>query len=330
MRSTQLLKPTIILLVSFLFLSQTVFATGTFQLSQFKDSLTTVLYQQSTSNKIPYTHFFYFIYSGDSIPSFSVIRNKFPPGMNFSDIKVGQNGFNSIEFSGTPTTAGNYPLTLVLTDNKGALLTQPFNFKVEEHTINILTDSIPRGTANKPYLGKIDINYSSHPKTGFFPRIIFKNLPEGLQYKVTNTTWLDYNFGTATIEIFGNPIRNGQSQIELSLTQSGLEDERAYNGSYEDFLNRERDNRIKKEYTLIIDEEKLPIVIAKKEVVKPETPKPPINIQTAPPPTPISNNNVIVQNNNKAFVPEKNATKKVVLSDILNNFFRYFISLFNR
>ena len=267
------------------------FATGIFQLQEFNKTIKTVINQ-------PHITTFSFLYSGDYIANFNVLGSSFPSNMRFSSIKYGASGFNSIEFSGTPNTAGKYPMTLVLTDNNGALLTQSFDFEVEASPITIQTNSLPSGIINKPYSGKIDISYIAYPKTGAGAIITFKNLPEGLSFKYATSSWLGIGFGIGTIEISGTPIKSGDFQIELSATQGGI--------NYNDFnsLNEIQKLTTKKTYTIIINDD----ISLALNVASPTTS---INIEAGNASIPLKKKPIQVTPEKKAGIPSNNLIKEI-------------------
>jgi hypothetical protein len=99
-------------------------AIGTFQILNNFPTSTTVIEDQS------YSYTLNFLYSGTDIPAVSVLGTSLPGGMKVGAIKNAGNGLYSVSISGMELSNRDYPLTIELTDNDGAVLTQPFDFKV--------------------------------------------------------------------------------------------------------------------------------------------------------------------------------------------------------
>jgi hypothetical protein len=100
-------------------------AAGTFQILNFPTSTTITAGQQ-------YDFYISFLYSGDNIPSVSLVGNPLPDGQTVGVIIPSGNGLYNVQVSGKSSNIGTYPLTLELTDNYGAFLTQPFTFIMKQ------------------------------------------------------------------------------------------------------------------------------------------------------------------------------------------------------
>jgi hypothetical protein len=98
-------------------------AAGTFQILNFPTS-TTVTANQS------YSFYVSFLYSGNNVPGVSFVGNPLPDNFNVGVITYEGNGLDNVQITGDSKNLGVYPLTLALTDNYGAFLTQPFTFTV--------------------------------------------------------------------------------------------------------------------------------------------------------------------------------------------------------
>lgn len=224
-----------------LFFPHSALGVGTFQLHKFSTSLRAVIHQ-------PYETTLEFSYKGDYVPEFKLSAKELPSGLKFHKIKMGIDGQGYIKIDGTPTSPGDYAITLTLKDGHGATLSQPFSFKIERYPIVIITETLPSGTLNKAYAGHIDIEYAGYRQTGAFPKISFANLPAKITFKIGATTWSEAGFGTATIELFGTPTTSGESLVTLTATQGGI--------NYNDFTSLSDIERltVKKEFSLIIGE----------------------------------------------------------------------------
>jgi hypothetical protein len=113
----------LIVVVGFGFSLHPVRAAGTFQILNFPTS-TTVTANQS------YSFYVSFLYSGNNIPGVSFVGNPLPDNFNVGVITYAGNGLDNVQITGDSKNLGVYPLTLALTDNYGAFLTQPFTFTV--------------------------------------------------------------------------------------------------------------------------------------------------------------------------------------------------------
>ena len=101
-----------------------------------------------------------FLYSGTNQNRLgvSIVGGKLPGGMKLDNITYSGNGLFSIGLYGTPTQVGNFPLNIVVTDNSGAMATQPLDYKVSGLTF-IGDSSLPDATPYKQYSQKIIYSY---------------------------------------------------------------------------------------------------------------------------------------------------------------------------
>jgi len=164
----------VIFLISFFLFSQNAHATGigSFQLLNFPASITKIVGQQSSV-------YINFLYSGQaSQVGVSFVGDTLPDGMQLGYVSYGAYGVDGIEWSGIPTTVGDYPLTLVLTDNNGVILSQPLDFKVVSNTnlVTFTTNSLPNAVLNQNYSTVIKYTYLGTD----YPYISFGNFPQGL------------------------------------------------------------------------------------------------------------------------------------------------------
>jgi hypothetical protein len=156
------------ILIGSLFEITPAFAAGTFT---YLDSGT----YASALVGVSYKTFINFIYSGTYYPGVSIVGNTLPAGLGLGQIRSGANGVDSIPLTGTPTEAGNYSFTLLLTDNNGAVLTKEVNITIESKSLySISTDTLADVVVGKPYDQEIDFHYY-----GNAPVPSFDGLPNG-------------------------------------------------------------------------------------------------------------------------------------------------------
>ena len=155
-------------------------ATGFFSLINFNDSIT-AMENDSFSEDIS------FLYSGDSVPQVQLVGTDLPDGANISEVIHDGDVLYHFTFFGMVEKPSEYSMTLILTDNQGAILTQPYTLKVVGLNIDITTDSLPNADLHTPYLGTIYFNFVGRFK---YPPTI-SELPIGLtsefNYKTNNT-----------------------------------------------------------------------------------------------------------------------------------------------
>ncbi|MFA6551464.1 MAG: hypothetical protein WCV41_02985, partial [Patescibacteria group bacterium] len=96
---------------------------------------------------------------------------------------------------------GEYPLTLILTDNDGAILTQPYILNVVGLSINVLTDSLSKFDLNEPYSDTIDFNF-----VGYIGTPTITGLPEVMtsEFESKSNRTVGYFSGSGHIKIIGN------------------------------------------------------------------------------------------------------------------------------
>lgn len=188
-------------------------AAGTFQLIGFSNSVKAAVGQ-------PYSMTINYFYSGNNYSDLSLVgSHALIDDLKFSPVAYGSNGFDSVVLSGTPTVVGDYLLTLVLTDNYGALLSQPFDFNVVgDHILNITTNSIPDGTAGLNYSAAINLNWIG----GNDPTFTFFGLPRGISQQYVSNRIASNNSGSETINLSGSPIAPGQFTITLSAVEGNI------------------------------------------------------------------------------------------------------------
>ncbi len=73
-----------------------------------------------------------YVYSGSNYTHVSIVGTNLPQDLELGSVTYGNNGVDNITLSGIPTQTGDYPLTLVVTDNNGALVNQSFDLKVND------------------------------------------------------------------------------------------------------------------------------------------------------------------------------------------------------
>ncbi len=182
--------------------STSVSGAGTFQLVNFPSSM------QATVSQ-PYSTYINFLYSGQGTEHVSVVGTHLPGGMTLGAVSYGINGVDNIKYSGTPTDAGDYPISLVLTDNSGTILNQPFDFKVSNL---FTTTSLPDATVGQAYSAKI---YFAGLASN--SNIIGYNIPENLTLGLTTVTNQDSGAGYVTLT--GTPYEPGTVSIQLGARQ---------------------------------------------------------------------------------------------------------------
>lgn len=125
-----------------------------------------------------------FVYSGTATPSASIVGTALPTGLSLGSIIQQGNGVDAVTISGVPTFAGQYPITLVLTDNEGALLTEQYNLTVSydaSFSLDEINFSLPSGTAYTPYNATINFLYNNSVYSqGFTPTATFSGLPSSV------------------------------------------------------------------------------------------------------------------------------------------------------
>jgi len=145
-----------------------IFAAGSFELIDFPETFTAVVGQD-------FDAWVNFYYSGTEYkPKASIVGKLFPNDVKLGPVSSQGNSLYNILYSGIPKNPGEYPLTLTLSDDYGALLTKKFIFKVVGLSFPN-NGSLPDAIVNKPYSYNLTYNY---PYSGNdLPRIIFYDVP---------------------------------------------------------------------------------------------------------------------------------------------------------
>jgi hypothetical protein len=125
-----------------------VSAVGTIQLVDFSDQVNAIVGHRSL---IPIN----FLYSGDFHAGLGISIKGLPSWLEFGSIIDKGNGYNTINIIGNPEVSGKFNLTLILTDNNGALLTRPFSLIVSPNNFNL-----PNAVANQSYSQYIPFDYT--------------------------------------------------------------------------------------------------------------------------------------------------------------------------
>ncbi|MDQ3380286.1 MAG: putative Ig domain-containing protein [Actinomycetota bacterium] len=134
-----------------------------------------------------------------------------PPGLGLSATG---------EISGTPSAAGNYPLTIRVTDNLAQTSMRPLTIAVAD-SLSITTTSVPAATAGQAYSqqttatgGKVDYSWS----------VVGGSLPPGLSLTpgtpsaaISGTTPGNYTF-TVQVADSGNPTRTASQNLSIDVS----------------------------------------------------------------------------------------------------------------
>lgn len=210
----------IICVITFFSATNYANAAGTFTLISPKSS------QLTAAVNLPFSAYINYSYSGDYFSSASIVAADLPESMKLGTINYGANGVSSVPLLFTPTTIGDYPITLVLTDNHGATLSQSYDINViNPAPFQLKNQSLPDGVIGKQYSSSIYIDYF-----GFSPNVNVSNIPDGLSYKfnsISKKTAIPQ--GTFEIIISGYPSKAGKYLIALGLVQKNVDI-----GSYEE------------------------------------------------------------------------------------------------
>jgi hypothetical protein len=185
-----------------------IFAEGTIQLVSFQNQI-----KESVGSDfyVPIN----FIYSGSysdqlgvSIVGTNGFATSLPPGVNLSAINHGINGVDSITLSGIPTASGDYPLSLIITDNNGALLTQSFDFSVASNN-----SYLPDAVVYQSYSQNVFVGYPNDSGVVVHFSAWQNNLPSGdvgIQTPIANS----YD-GYTILRL--NPYKTGKFVIEADI-----------------------------------------------------------------------------------------------------------------
>lgn len=187
----------------FLFPSR-VMASGTFELVDFSDSYTATVGQE-------FKTYISFYYSGTAYtPKVSITGKSFPEGISLGVLKIGGTSLYNIEYSGVAKTQGSYSLTLLLTDDYGALLTKHFTINVNGL---VFTDkTLPNATIDQLYTQKISFSYPGQET----PRITF-DFPESIY-----PSYIDPNGFNGSITIKFIPRKIGQFTFKAKAALDGI------------------------------------------------------------------------------------------------------------
>jgi hypothetical protein len=157
--------------------------------------------------------------TGDSPPfTWSVVSGSPPPGVNLASTGV---------ISGTPTIAGTYNFTAMVTDSAAATLSQPFVIDVSQESLNFSTTSLNSAKEGKSYSAVIHVSggtspYSFSQSSG--------DLPAGLTLSSTGYILGTPESGTAGSYSFtvqatdsSSPSISGQQSLTIYVEKGGYE-----------------------------------------------------------------------------------------------------------
>jgi hypothetical protein len=153
------------------------------------------------------TFFSYFFVSGGAAPfTWSVASGQLPPGLTLQS-PYGPRDAND-ELAGTPTTAGTYTFTMLVTDFDGQQATQQFTATIDPPLQ--ITPTMPAGTVGVPYSQDLTAQGGAPP----YSWSIFANdpLPPGLSL---GTTAPDYNN-----VLTGTPTQAGTFSFLIQVTDT--------------------------------------------------------------------------------------------------------------
>lgn len=205
------------IIISFIFLlaPKVILATGTFQLIGSKNQI-----NETVGAENPIT--INFVYSGNYSGQLGISvvdlngTSGLPSDLAFGPIIQGVNGVDSVKLAGVPNASGNYNLNLIITDNNGALLTQPFELDINPNPILpfvFLTNFLPDALLNVPYSHIINFTY-----TGSYPYVKFSSQPYGLEIQPTYT---ETGSGNGSVYLQFTPKKAGQFIITADGMLSG-------------------------------------------------------------------------------------------------------------
>jgi len=149
----------------------------------------------------------YFFVSGGAAPfTWSVASGQLPPGLTLQS-PYGPRDAND-ELAGTPTTAGTYTFTMLVTDFDGQQATQKFTATIDPPLQ--ITGTMPAGTVGVPYSQDLTAQGGAPP----YSWSIFANdpLPPGLSL---GTTAPDYNN-----VLTGTPTQAGTFSFLIQVTDA--------------------------------------------------------------------------------------------------------------
>jgi len=163
-----------LMVFSFLSFTHASIAAGSFSLVDFPGT-----YHAAAGQKFEKDIIFY--YSGSSVtPKASVTGNNLPSGLSLSSVSLVKQGSYTVKYFGTPKESGDFDLTLLLTDDTGALSTT--DFKMNIGTLVWSPAPLPAAVLKKPYVRNV---YYTYPGTD---ALMFKlhDIPDELQFNYLN------------------------------------------------------------------------------------------------------------------------------------------------
>lgn len=163
--------------------------------------------------------------------SFSVPVNTFkdPEGgtltISFSNLPAGLNATNGT-ISGTPTTAGEFAVTVRATDNQGAFVETTFKLNIARPNDNlapIVVNPIADQSASvgQPFRFEVPLNTFKDPD-GFISAMTVRDLPPGLTYSggvISGTPTKVGNY-TVTVRVLDNQRASAEEYFIIKVTSS--------------------------------------------------------------------------------------------------------------
>lgn len=124
---------------------------------------------------------FHFFYSGSgSVPKASIVDSSTPNGIALGNVVREAANSYSVEYSGVPKKEGNFPLTLILSDDSGLAVSKHFTVVVIGFAFT--EDNLLNAILNQPYSASIRFAYPGSSR----PRIRFYDFPESFQVNYTD------------------------------------------------------------------------------------------------------------------------------------------------
>ncbi len=150
------------------------FAAGTFTVASFPDSLHAVVAENFKTT-------FQFFYSGSQSGLHASIANgDAPDGLYLGNILSEATNSYSVEYSGVPKKGGYYTLTLLLSDDSGAVFSKNFNISIAGFSFR--EEAFLNAILNQPYSTSLRYDYPGTSR----PRIRFYDVPGELQFSYTD------------------------------------------------------------------------------------------------------------------------------------------------
>jgi hypothetical protein len=204
-----------------------LYAFGSFQLLDFSTLPNGISGQ-------PYGATINFVYSGDWVPSVSVVGQSLPNGLKISDLNSGNNGIGSFRLNGTPTVQGTYKINILLTDNKGASLLKPTDLVIEDGSVLFsIKSSLPKGVKGQEYKGQVTIDYIGEKK----PHLFYTGFPEGVF--VNQDESVGSGRGTVQLSFYGKPSRSGDYLVTVKASNEKQTEVKSLPLLVEDFVKVE-------------------------------------------------------------------------------------------